>query len=153
MSPFQTRFQRLIVDGNVALFMLGTLPLLCRMLVSLLPDFVEEGATAVVRLDEASLGFLLVLAIALRTYAYVASTLFKSTTEQGRRFFQRRWGYRRWLFGGLGYGAYLYLTLTLLPLWAGVLVDLGVLAIVVRYGRNRAKAIVEELAFHAHFGR
>lgn len=70
MASFQTRFQRLIADGKLALWMLGALPFFCRSIVSSVPRFVDEGAAAALSLDEASLGLLLVLFVALRVYGY-----------------------------------------------------------------------------------
>jgi len=152
MPSFQTPFQRFIADGRLALWMLGSLPLLVRGLLSIAPFDPISLLESRPPLDAAMLGWLVLVASVLRIYQYVASSLFEATTEHGQRYLQNKWRFEIWL-GGFGVVLYLLLTSTLLPLWFGFLLDLAVLALVVRHGRTRAKALVEELALFARLRR
>lgn len=145
MPPFQTPLQRFITSGQLAIWMLGSLPLFFRLLLSLLPS---DGS---LDLDAETLGWLLVLGIAFRVYRFVAYVSFRNMTVQGRSLWRNRWSYRFWL-GSLGIGTYLLVT-QMLPLWVGLLLDVGILAIVVRHGRTRAKELVDDLAFFAYWDR
>lgn len=139
MPSFQTPFQRALLDGSVAVWMLAALPLAYRTILLVEPN-VE---------DEARLGLLLVVAFGLRLYGFVARSLYESTSPNGR---QLQYGYSpsTVALGTMGFGAYFAGT-CLLPIWLAALFDIALLVVVVRYSQTRSRRILEALASEAFY--
>lgn len=147
MPSFQTPLQRFITSGQLALWVLGLQPLFYRLLLSLLPD--DGDVESLFDLDASTLGWLLVLGVLLHIARFAGALFVESTLAEARPRWTGRWSYRFWL-GTLCIVAYVLATQTL-PLWVALLLDLGILAIVVRYGRTRAKELIEDLAYFTHW--
>lgn len=135
MPTFQSNFQRSILDGRLALWMLAALPLVFRGVIVVLP--ITEDPSSY---DASTLGMLIVVIAGVRLYTFVAALLLQSTTQAKHR--DAGWYAHRYETAGSALVVgYLYLT-AYLPLWLAISIDAVAVMLIVRHGEKYAADIL-----------